>query len=165
MGTSDSDLIRRVAGPYPEVNEKGFDVLDILHAHGSGIDALMYSALFWPEFIEHRGMVVRALEWEDREQIRTLDATLETHGGDREQAEQSVNWVDVGELFGRRKLESSDDDDLALARVLRDMWTARLSRVFPHRRFTVELVSREETGGGPGVSFWELRDNASGEGG
>jgi hypothetical protein len=156
VGTSGWDLTQRVASVYKEIDDKGFDVLDVLHAHGSGIDALAYAALFWPEFMEHRGMVVRALEWGDADQLPTLDATLERHGSDRREAEKSVNWVDVGELFGPRKLESSQEDDLALARLLREMWAARLSQSFPDRRFAVEILTPEDTGGGPGVSFWQV---------
>lgn len=158
--SSGEDVTRRVGAVYPEVTEKGFDVLDVLHAHGSGIDALMYGALFWPELMEYRGMVVRALEWRDDDQLQRLDATLERHGGDTQQAEQSVNWIDVAELFGPRKLESSDDDDLALARLLREMWDARLATAFPDRTFSVEILSNEDTGGGPGVSFWQTRSGA-----
>ncbi len=155
MATSGDDLTRRVSAVYPEVTEKAFDVLDVLHARGSGIDALMYGALFWPELKEYRGMVVRALEWGDDDQLQRLDATLERHRGDRQLAEQSVNWIDVAELFGPRKLESSDDDDLALARLLREVWAARLADAFPDRTFAVEILGSDETGGGPGVSFWQ----------
>ncbi len=131
-------------------------MLDVLYAHGSGIDALVYAELFWPMFAEHRGMVVRTLEWSSGEQRELLDAALDRYRGDLTQAEQSVNWVDIGELFGPRKLESSADDDLALARLLQQMWVARLTQLFPDKQFAVQVIGGEETGGGPGISFWQL---------
>jgi hypothetical protein len=49
------EILRR---RHPDRDTTGFDLFDFIHAHGSPVDALLYSALFWPEFVEVDGAVL-----------------------------------------------------------------------------------------------------------
>jgi hypothetical protein len=54
----EQDLIKRLSTLYAEEDTTNFNVLDYVYVFGSPLQALMYSKLFWPEFIEIEDMVV-----------------------------------------------------------------------------------------------------------
>ena len=51
------DLLLVFQKRYKGHDSAGFNYFDFLHAQGSPFNALFYSPLFWPEFIEIDGMV------------------------------------------------------------------------------------------------------------
>jgi len=53
----EQDLIKRLSTLYAEKDTTNFNALDYVYAVGSPLQALMYSKLFWPEFIEIEDMV------------------------------------------------------------------------------------------------------------
>lgn len=51
------DLLLAFQRKYKDHDSIGFNYFDFLHAQGSPFNALFYSQLFWPEFVEVDGMV------------------------------------------------------------------------------------------------------------
>jgi len=136
---------------------RGFNFFDFLHAHGSPLDALFYSRLFWPEFVEIDGMVFLKETIEDDNDKARLDEVLKRYEGDKTKTEQSFNITEIPSLFGKKLAETTDEEDIVLAKRLAEMWQHRLRIVYPDRKFTVQILSAEETGGEVGVSFYTER--------
>jgi hypothetical protein len=140
----------------PDIDPMGFDIRDILHAFGSPLDALMYSTLFCPEFVEINGMVFLKGTIEDETDQQRLAETFEQCGKDYSATEQSFNLVEVpSDLFGRRAGETTEEEDHWLAERLAEMWCARLHLVYPQRKFVVEVLEPEDTGGEVGIIFYQ----------
>ena len=116
--------------PEPWARQSDSPVMKWLYAAtGSVEQALAYSDLFWPEFVEHEGCVFmeRAAD-----SFRGWSEPL----GDPSKVEAMLNHRQVCDLF---EWESSHNMMIGLGRVLRDAWTLKLARDFPERRFAVEL--------------------------
>ena len=125
----DHHLVRRLQQLLPDSDTANFDVLDFVAAFGSPLEALMYSRLFWPEFVEIDGMIFlkESIEYEDDRQ--RLARALEYYGGDRTQTEQSFNLVEVPSmLFTTRKGETAEEEDRWLAQRLAEMWSTQTTR-------------------------------------
>jgi hypothetical protein len=136
-------------------------MLDFVAAFGSPLQALMYSRLFWPEFVEIDGMVFLKESMEYDDDRRRLAEALEYYGGDLTQTEQSFNLVEVpSSLFTDYEAlnETTEEEDLWLAQRLAQMWRACLSNRYPGREFILEVL-QEDTGGGDAVSviFYQHR--------
>lgn len=153
----DAKLIESLRKVFPLRDMTAFNVLDVLHAEGSPLLALLYSRLFWPEFAEIDGMVFLRETVEDDSDRDRLREAFERYGCDRTKTEQAFNLHELEEMFGRRLSETSDDEDRELADRLQQMWHARLLRQFPGRRFRIEIVEPEETSGSVGLQFWTER--------
>jgi len=139
-------------------DSSGFNFFDFLHAHGSPLDALFYSRLFWPEFVEIDGMVFLKETIEDGDDKIRLGKTLKRYEGDKTKTEQSFNITEIPSLFGKKLAETTDEEDLVLAERLAEMWQHRLRVIYPNRKFIVQALSTEETGGEVGVNFYTERD-------
>jgi hypothetical protein len=153
----DSKLLARYGDLHPGKDRTRFNVLDLLHSEGSPLDALLYSRLFWPEFVEYDAMVFLKETIEDASDVARLREALAGYSNDRSQTEKSFNFIDVGDLFGPLAGETDAELDESLAHRLRDMWQARLVALFPNRSFTVQVVPPEDSGGSVGLIFWQNR--------
>ena len=153
----DEDLFGYLQKKCKNKDTSGFNFFDFLHIQGSPLDALFYSRLFWPKFIEINGMVFLKETVEDDDKGRLYE-TLQYYNGDKTETEKSYNLIEVPSLFGKNLDETSDDEDFILANRLAEMWYQRLQTVFPDRNFTVKILSAEETGGEVGVIFYTERD-------
>ena len=161
----DEDFERhRVLAPLEQRHGGGdrpayrWDPADFLHGFGTVSGAILYAALFVPEFVEVEGRVfLKGLGvrppggWEAvAGRVRQARATspqalrvfLET-----------CNWVEIPYLFGPR--DAGDDECAALAALTADAWRARLLDRFADRRFTVRVLGPEESGGVVSVGFVE----------
>ena len=154
----DDHLVRRLRELNPELDTTNFDMLDFVAALGSTLDALMYSRLFWPEFVEIEGMVFLKESMEDEDDRRRLADALERYGGDRTRTEQSFNLVEVpSDLFTMRKGDTTEEEARWLAQRLAQVWLACLRYRYPGRDFVMEVLDPEETGGEVGVIFYQRR--------
>ncbi|MCI0530192.1 MAG: hypothetical protein L0Y56_22340 [Nitrospira sp.] len=153
----DEQLINRLRTKYTELNTTGFNVFDFLHAEGSGLEALMYARLFWPEFIEIDDMVFLKETVENEDDRKRVGEAFEYYEKDRCKTEQSFNLVEIHSLFGRRSGETTDAEDRQLAELLAEMWRYRLQLLYPYRRFLVEVLEPEQTGGEVAVMFYQSR--------
>ena len=151
----DEELIKRLRVMCPNRDTTGFNLFDTLHAEGSGLYALLYCRLFWPEFVEIDNMVFLKETFEDEDDLRRLTEAFERYGRDPRKTEQSFNLVEIPSLFGRRMGETIDEEDHWLAERLAEMWSYRLQLLYPHRRFIVEVLEPEQTGGEVAVIFYQ----------
>jgi hypothetical protein len=142
---SEEGPITAAARLWPAQDATGFTYFDFLYACGSPLEALFYSELFWPRFVEVDDMVFLESSVEDESDRLRVREALYHYGGDRERTEKSFNTVEVGELFGKRAGEVTPGEEEALARRLCIFWSARLRESFPQRQFCVELLPADET--------------------
>ena len=90
-------------------------MLDFVAAFGSPLQALMYSRLFWPEFVKIGGMVFLKESMEYEDDRRRLADALEHYEGDLTRTEQSFNLLEVPSgLFTRYEAldETTEVEDL-----------------------------------------------------
>jgi hypothetical protein len=154
---NENELLAKYASLQPGKDRTGFGALDLIHAEGSGLDALLYSYLLWPAFIEYKGMVFLRNSLDDEHDRNRVDEALSGYDGDQLKTQKSFNTVEVGSLFGARAGETDDTQDRDLAELLREMWSARLALVFGDYVFRIELVAPQSTGGTVGLVFWRER--------
>ena len=154
----DDQLLKRLRQLYPNADTTSFDVLDFVAAFGSPLDALMYSMLFWPVFVEIEGMTFLKESVENEDDRQRLADALKRYEGDRTQTEQSFNLFEIPSmLFTTRAGETIEEEDLWLAQRLAEMWRACLRHRYPDRNFVVEVLDPHDTGGEVGVIFYERR--------
>lgn len=152
-----ADLLSAIQRKYKDQDSTGFNYFDFLHAHGSPFNALFYSQLFWPEFVEIDGMVFLQDAIEDSEDKSRLSEVLLRYKGDKAKVEQAFNIIEIPSLFGGASSESTDEEDLLLANRLKEMWSCRLRTIFSDREFSVRTLSAAETGGELAVMFYTIR--------
>ena len=117
----------------------GFSVFDVIHATGSPLDALLYAHVFWPTFVTLEDMVLLPFDIEDeadKQRVRDRFASCL----DRVQVEEEFNCIEVASLFGRRRNETSAEEDEMLAQYLAETWAAKLKIDFPSKVFHVRLM-------------------------
>ena len=151
------DLLLVFQRKYKDHDSTGFNYFDFLHAQGSPFNALFYSQLFWPEFVEIEGMVFLQGTIENIEARKRLNEALHRYKGDKTKTEQAFNLVEIPSLFGKNMSETTDEEDAFLAERLTEMWRCRLAAVFPDREFLVKSLSEKETGGEIAVMFHTIR--------
>ena len=94
-----------------------------------------YAELFWPDFNEFDGCVLRGEVNE-----ANFRAWMERLNGDRRAVEKVMNRVDLNYLFdGNYSIAATDFQLSYLGCLLREMWEAKLRREFPDRWFAVEF--------------------------
>src|SRR5215475_8542229 len=96
----EQDLIKRLSTLYAEEEPTNFNALDYVYVFGSPLQALMYSKLFWPEFIEIEDMVfLKDRIEDDRSAVLKV---LEQYEGNRPKTEQDFNLLEVpSNIFGK----------------------------------------------------------------
>lgn len=132
---------------------------DLLHSHGSASQALLYSVLYVPQFLELGDSIVLRLTVptkEEEERFLALRGQV-TSSASLEQLEASFNFLETGYIFDAQGRDSSDDEDDVLSHLLVRSWRGLLTTTYPNRRFVVEVVAPEQTGGVVGIQFYELR--------
>jgi hypothetical protein len=116
-----TDLLSVFRRKYKGHDSTGFNYFDFLHAQGSPFNALFYSPLFWPEFIEIDGMVFLKDSVEDSEDRKRLNEALHRHKGDKTKTEKAFNLIEIPSLFGKNISETTDEKDAFLADRLTEM--------------------------------------------
>lgn len=93
--------------------------------------------VLWPDFGEHDGCVF----------YKKLDAPGEViyrdwmaqTSGNRQRVEAIMNHHHIADLIGGVVELPSHEVVLAVGQLLRELWTAKLSRDFPNRKFVVSF--------------------------
>ena len=142
------DILRR---RLPEQDTSGFTLADFAYAAGSPVDALLYSRLFWPELAEVDGAILLRDGVEDEDDLARVRASVRERGP--VETERRFNLRELSDLFGNGLAEIDDDHAEVLLARLAEMWRGRLHERFPERRFTVEVLTADETGGDIGICF------------
>lgn len=165
MKYNKNTFIERLRKRYPNSDTRNFNVLDFVGAFGSPFDALLYAHLFWPEFIEVEGMILRKEMVEDAEDIVKVKEAIQRFEGDRRKVERSYNLVEIPSgIFSQRIEDTSDVEDHQLACILAGMWKARLQQLYPERTFEMIILMPDETGGEIAVTFCQEDRIRIGEG-
>ncbi len=151
-------LLNRLLELFPGEDNTGFNAFDLIYKFGSPLTALLYSELFWPEFIEVEGMVFLASDVEDKSDQKRIISALVRYGGDKQRVEKSFNNVEVPWLFGRQAAESSDLEYRLLTGRIAAMWRARLAERFPDRAFEVTIVEPGDSDDEVGIRFFQVSE-------
>lgn len=115
-------------------NGKGIDVRSWIGCVGNYQTAIGYSTMFWPEFVEIEGCVVRAGIPE--ENVRQW---LMQCNGNPNCAEAAINHVHLNDLFHIGCEDISPERVAYLGRVLKEIFECKLKRDFPDKAFVVAL--------------------------
>lgn len=117
---------------------RGIDLPDWGFAIGRFDHAIAYLEAFWPDFVQHDDCVFRYKpdpttysEW-----MRQLD-------GDQQRVEVVMNHLHILDMFQSQDFEPHKEVVRHLAAVLKDMWSCKLSRDFPQKRFCVQVYESE----------------------
>jgi hypothetical protein len=102
-----------------------------IYALGSFEQMIAYGELFWPDFVEHDGCILRT-----GFTVESYRGFMEQTGGDKRAVEAVINHVHISDLFAQ-PTGPSDEQAVYLGRLLREMWEAKLAREFPDRVFSV----------------------------
>jgi len=151
----DELLIDHLKEFHAKADTSNFNVLDFVSAFGSPLEALAYSYLFWPDFIEFEGMIFHQScieDEEDRSRIRVALSEFST----RKEVEQSFNQFMIPDAFFSAGLSTTtEEENVYLAERIAEMWEARLARLFPNKKCVVELQLPEETKEGPTIVVYQ----------
>lgn len=91
--------------------------------------AIAYADLFWPEFIEHDGCILR----KDRFNEENYKEWMKSTGGDRAAVEAVINHIHLSNLFPHSDHNPTHAQLVQLGGMLKDFWTAKLERDYPKR--------------------------------
>ena len=113
-------------------NGAGIDVQSWISAIGRYDHAIGYATVFWPRFSTYDDCIFRHdigaglyQQW--------MDAMK----GDKSAVEAAVNHQHIVDLFPNSAFSPSKDIVLYVGALLSDMWTCKLNREYPERRFEV----------------------------
>jgi hypothetical protein len=153
---TEREIIADLRLHYADDEKDDFDLPDLIWRHGSAIEAIMYSRLFWPEVSETLGCVLLK-ERIDTEETKTRLSKALSDKMDLSELEESFNLVELpSDMFARTE-DATDEQVGHLAECLAAMWRARLQLVYPDRGFVVRVLSPDETGGEVGITFSQKR--------
>jgi hypothetical protein len=115
-------------------NGQGIDVDSWLGCKGDFQLAIAFSRLFWPEFVEHDGCVLRA-EFSPS----TYQDFFAACKGDRAAVEGVMNHKHLLEFFHHPAPTATTEQLLFLGRVLKKIHAVKLAHDFPDRSFEVHF--------------------------
>jgi len=148
-------LIDHLTKFHANSDTSNFNVLDFVSAFGGPLEALAYSYLFWPDFVEFEGMIFHQASIEDDEDRSRIRAAL-SELSSRKAVEQSFNQFVIPEGFFSAGISTTtDDENQFLAERIAEMWKARLAQLFPTKRCVVEVQSPDETEEGPTMVVYQ----------
>ena len=107
-------------------------------AVGSFEQMIAYGELFWPDFVEHDGCILRAGFAEEN-----YRGFMQQTGGDKRAVEAVINHVHISDLISKPE-GPSEEQAVYLGRLLQEMWQAKLEREFPGRAFTVRFDADDD---------------------
>src|ERR1700722_19878088 len=107
---TEQEVIADIRSHYSDDDKGDFDVSDLIGRHGSMIEAIMYSRLFWPETTETLGLVLLKHRI-DTEESRTRLSKAISEMMDVSEVEESFNLVELpSDVF--LQLEDTTDEQV-----------------------------------------------------
>lgn len=150
-------LVSELTKLYSSEDTTNFNVFDFTYAFGSVLEAMAYTNLFWPDYVQVDGAILRSDIVEDEVDVKKIRQALCESNFDIQGTECSFNRLDIpDDIFGARAGESSDEIDEQFAHVLVDMWEARLKQIYPQFQFSVVLDT--ESDGTVYITFYRVRE-------
>ena len=119
-------------------NGTGIDIHTWVGCTGNFKLAVGYSTIFWPEFVEFNGYVLRAGFSET-----SLKGFERQCGGDRKSVEGVMNHLHIADIHCGSD-DVTPDRVVYLGKVLREIYQAKLLWQFPQKRFEVDYVETTE---------------------
>ena len=153
MALDEEALIRRLQRRFSDRDTTDFRLLDFIYAEGSPVDALLYSSLFWPELLAVDGAILLRATVEDDDELARVRAVVRERGP--AETERRFNLWEFSNLFGNGLADIGDDEAELLMTRLAEMWRCRLHARFPGRRFVLEVLAPEDTGGDIAILFYQ----------
>ncbi|MEZ0069988.1 hypothetical protein ABIA32_006036 [Streptacidiphilus sp. MAP12-20] len=145
MDPTELPEIEAWVGIVGDFDPKSFCAANVPVAH-----AFALAEIFWPDFIEYRGMVLLKSAFDED----AVAAWIDRLDGDRAAIEGVVNELHLWDVFG---LES-DAEYRALAAIapkVAKMWKAAAYEAFPAKRFRVTLAEGPDSYG-PTLTIFTL---------
>ena len=130
---------------------------DWVDAAGRPRNALLYSPLFMPDLALVADSVLLSAKVREGALGQVVQQDGLGKGARRRELERAANFVDISDYFEPSRNDTTDEEDLLLAQLVRDAWDGWLRLKFPRRRFTVSVVTPDGNGGTLGVCFFEDR--------
>ena len=134
--SSRSELLQRLTD-CDQWNSRGVSPRTRIESLGNAADCLSYSLILWPDFIQHDECVL----WKG---VDNYEEWKQAYAGDRTRVEAMMNHLHISDLFQDRAPKSRDVV-LALGRLLKETWAAKLAQDFPSRSFVVSFPDDFET--------------------
>lgn len=144
--------LRRLFRP-PDVS---VSALDYIWAFGRMQDALLYSVLYVPSFVD----VEDSILFDRGDETWVKDFALAKKAGTKPLwvLERDFNYVEISHLFNPPQSTGViASDHLALTGQVAEAWKARLTLLYPKRRFDLSVVGPEESADLYGLRFYEIR--------
>jgi hypothetical protein len=131
-------MAREFVNLIPELtkwnNGNGISLRAWMHAVGRYDQMLGFADIFWPDFYELHGCVFRnEPNTQNYEQWKTQCNGITTG------IESLMNHLHLRDLLSSADFEPSNDMLRVLGLMLQEMWSCKLARDFPGRKFNVEL--------------------------
>ena len=136
-------------------NGAGLDLETWVRSQGSFSLAVGYACIFWPEFVEFEGYILR------KGFSETSLRGFEKHkGSTRQSVEWVMNHLHIAELQYAGRDDVSQDKIFLLGNVLKEIYQAKLRWQFPDRPCIVEfdMPDDPEDLTGYQISIWQKGD-------
>ncbi len=133
-------------------NGKGIDLESWIGCEGNFSLAVGYTTIFWPDFVEFDGYILR-----DGFSEESLRAFEKQEAGDRKSVESLMNHLHIADVQHFGCPDASADKLLLLGKVLKEVYQAKLQWQFPDKPCTVELFIPDDPENLTEyqISFWQ----------
>jgi hypothetical protein len=140
-------------------NGAGIDLESWVSCMGNYALATGYLTVFWPEFVEHRGYILRKGFSED-----SLKGFEEQTGSSRKSVEWVMNHLHIADIHYGDDDQVTKDKVIILGRALKEIYEAKMARQFPGSPCIVELFEPEDGDDlvDYQISFWQARHESPG---
>jgi hypothetical protein len=133
-------------------NGKGIDLESWIGCMGNFSLAVGYASIFWPEFVEFEGYVLR--KGFSKDSLRAFEA----QGTKKKSIEQLMNHLHIADIQHLGCEDISKDKLILIGNVLKEIYEAKLSVKFPTKKTIVEFYqpeSEKEDLTEYQISFWQ----------
>ena len=131
----------------------GIDLESWVSLKGNFKLAVGYSAVYWPEFVEFNGYILKG-----GFSNSSLEGFEKQLSGDRQSIEAVMNHLHIEDIQGVQCKDGSDDKFIYLGSTLKDIYETKLARQFPTKSFHVSFEVPEDPLDLTGyeITFWQL---------
>jgi hypothetical protein len=140
-------------------NGKGIDLEGWIACEGRFALAVGYATVFWPDFAERDGYIVGA-----ECPIETIRGFEDGGKASRQSVEATVNHLHLADIQYRGCPDCTPDKLLALGRVLKEIYEAKLRWQFPDKPCVVDLYVPDDRNDLDAyqITFWQKAHETSG---
>lgn len=111
--------------------------------------AVAYAMVFWPQFIMYQDLVL--FKYFDRRTYHEAKKYAKVASD----IEKFMNHRHLCEIFGNPYTNATPDQLNCLGRILKDMWSVKLSRDFPERTFSFKQTFADKNDNFvASITFW-----------